>query len=160
MEGFSGAIAAIDYLAGIGREFGKKFEADFVHFSGRRLELKKGMSAIAKYEKVLGERLNAGLKKIKGLKVYGITDESKFGWRCPTFSFFLDGYTSEELCRQMNKEHIYVWNGEEGFGALELMKHFDLVKRGGLLRVSIEHYNTIAEIDRFLEILNKVAAAK
>jgi cysteine desulfurase family protein (TIGR01976 family) len=160
MEGLSGAIAAIDYLAGIGREFGKKFEADYGHFSGRRLELKKGLSAIAEYEKKLGERLNAGLKKIKGLTVYGITDENKFAWRCPTFSFFLEGYTSEELCRKMNKEHIYVWNGVEGFGALELMKHFDLVKRGGLLRVSIEHYNTVAEIDRFLQILGKIAAEK
>ena len=37
------------------------------------------------------------------------------------------------------------------------MKHFDLVKKGGLLRVSIEHYNTISEIKKFLEVLNKIA---
>lgn len=160
MEGFSGAIASIDYLASMGAKYGKKFEADFAHFSGRRLDLKKGMSAIAEYEKILGERLNTGLKKIKGLKIYGITDENKLGCRCPTFSFFLEGHTSEELCKKMNKENIYVWNGEEGFGALELIKHFNLVKKGGLLRVSIEHYNTIEEVDRFLEVLSKIAASK
>ncbi len=160
MEGLSGAIAAIDYLASIGTKFGKKFEADYANFSGKQLELKKGMSAIAEYERVLGERLNIGLKKIKGLRVYGITDENKLDGRCPTFSFFLEGHTSEELCRKMNKENIYVWNGVDGFGALELMKHFDLVKRGGLLRVSIEHYNTIEEIDKFLEVLSKITVEK
>jgi len=54
-------------------------------------------------------------------------------------------------------EGIYVWNGEYGLGALELLEYLDLVKIGGLLRVSIEHYNTEEEIDRFLEVLGSIA---
>jgi len=157
MEGLTGAIAAIDYLAGIGKDYGEKFESGYSSFSGRRLELKKGMSAIGEYELELSKKLNAGLKEIKGLKVYGITDEERFNWRCPTFSFTLEGYTSGDICRKMNEAGIYVWNGEEGFGALELVKYLDLMKIGGLLRVSIEHYNTEEEIDKFLEVLRTLA---
>jgi cysteine desulfurase family protein (TIGR01976 family) len=157
MEGLTGAIAAIDYLAGIGKDYGEKFESGYSSFSGRRLELKKGMSAIGEYELELSKKLNKGLKEIKGLKIYGITDEERFNWRCPTFSFTLEGYTSGDICRKMNEAGIYVWNGEEGFGALELVKYLDLMKIGGLLRVSIEHYNTEEEIDRFLEVLRALA---
>ena len=157
MEGFAGTIAAIDYLAGIGKKYGKKFEKDFLKLSGRKLELKKGMSAIAEYERTLSIDLNAGLKQINDLRVYGITDENDFDKRCPTFSFYLNGHSPEEICKKLNEENIYVWSSPEGFGALELMKHFDLVKKGGLLRVSIEHYNTISEIKKFLEVLNKIA---
>jgi cysteine desulfurase family protein (TIGR01976 family) len=157
MEGLTGAIAAIDYLAGIGKDYGEKFESGYSSFSGRRLEIKKGMSAIGEYELELSKKLNKGLKEIKGLKIYGITDEERFNWRCPTFSFTLEGYTSGDICRKMNEAGIYVWNGEEGFGALELVKYLDLMKIGGLLRVSIEHYNTEEEIDRFLEVLRALA---
>lgn len=153
-EGLAGAIAATDYIAKIGINYGKKFELDYKNFSGRRLELKKGMSAIGEYELELGIRLNHGLKNISGLKVYGITDEGKFNWRCPTFSFTLKGFTSADICRRMNSEGIFVWNGEDGFGALELVKYLNLLERGGLLRVSIEHYNIKEEIDKFLEVLN------
>lgn len=156
MEGLTGTIAALEYLASIGKEYGKKFEDRYKKkgFKGRRLELKKAMEAIGEYELELGKRLNKGLKKIKDLKVYGITKEKDFDKRCPTFSFTLKEYTSAEICKKMNEEGIFVWNGEEGFGALELVKYLDLVKRGGLLRVSIEHYNTAEEIDRCLEVLN------
>lgn len=153
MEGFAGAVATIDYIEMIGKEYGSKFYDNYPEFSGRRLELKKAMSAITEYENVLALKLNEGLKKKKGLKVYGITKASDFQWRCPTFSFTLENYTSSEISRKMNEKGIFVWNGEEGFGAYELIKQLDLVKSGGLLRISLEHYNTMEEIDSFLEVL-------
>jgi len=158
MEGLAGTIAAIDYLASIGREYGSMFEAKYkeIGFSGKKLELKKAMSVIGEYELALGKKLNQGLKEKKGLKVYGITDEDHFDKRCPTFSFTLKSCTSADICKKMNSKGIFVWNGEEGFGALELVKHFDLVRSGGLLRVSIEHYNTDSEIAQFLKVLNEL----
>jgi len=156
MEGLAGTIAALEYLASIGKEYGTKFEKKYkdLGFEGERLELKKAMSAIGEYELELAKRLNEGLSEVKDLRVYGITDEKDFDKRCPTFSFTLKGYTSVEICKKMNSEGIFVWNGLEGFGALELVKYLKLVERGGLLRVSIEHYNTEEEIDKFLEVLN------
>jgi cysteine desulfurase family protein (TIGR01976 family) len=153
MEGFAGTIAALEYLEMLGRDFGAKYAGSFPGFTGRRLELKKSMAAIAEYEIELGLLLNEGLKKKKGLKVFGITNPEDFVYRCPTFSFTLEGKTPADICRKMNDNQIFVWNGEEGFGAYELVKSMDLIKGGGLLRVSIEHYNTKDEISRFLEVL-------
>jgi cysteine desulfurase family protein (TIGR01976 family) len=153
MEGFAGTIAALEYLEMIGKEYGAKFKDIYPGFKGRRLELKKAMSAIVEYERMLGLKLYEGLKKKEGLKVCGITDPDNYKWRCHTFSFTLKGYTSAEICKKMNEKGIFVWNGEEGFGAYELVKYLDLVKTGGLLRVCLEHYNTVAEIDAFLEEL-------
>jgi len=156
MEGFAGAIAAIGYLAMVGKEYGSEFAGGYPGFSGRKLELKKAMAAIAEYERILGLNLYEGLKGKKGLRIYGITDISGFNWRCPTFSFTLEGYTSAQICRIMNENGIFVWNGEEGFGAYELVKKLDVVKSGGLLRVSLEHYNIMEEIDSFLRVLDKL----
>ncbi len=153
MEGMAGTIATIEYLAGIGVEYGQGFTEAYKGYSGRRLQLKTAMAAITEYERELGIILNEGLKKKKGLKVYGITDPARFNSRCPTFSFTLEGHTSEEICKKMNEKNIFVWNGVDGFGAYELVKALDITKYGGLLRVSIEHYNTVEEIERFLEVL-------
>jgi cysteine desulfurase family protein (TIGR01976 family) len=156
MEGFAGAAAALAYIEMIGNTFGESFSKKFGNFSGKRLALKKAMAAVSEYELVLGLKLNDGLKNINGLKVYGITDPSKFHLRCPTFSFTLNGHTSSEISKKMNEKGIFVWNGEEGFGAYELVKYLDLIKTGGLLRVSLEHYNTMDEIEFFLSSLEEI----
>lgn len=157
MEGFAGARAAFGYLADLGDKYGGIFKSAYPDFRGKRLSYKTGMAAIAEYEFVLSGKLNSGLKEIKKLKVYGITDSERLRERCPTYSFTLEGITSNDICRKMSKENIYVWNGEDGLGALDLVKYFDIVKIGGLLRVSLEHYNTLGEINRFLEVLDSIS---
>lgn len=157
MEGFAGARAAISYIASIGEMYGQELKSKFPGFEGRRLNLKLGMAAIAEYELGLSRMLNQGLKDIGHVKVYGITDPERLGERCPTYSFTTDWMTSADICRKMSGEEIYVWNGEDGLGALELVEYLDIVKIGGLLRVSIEHYNTKAEIERFLGVLEGIS---
>lgn len=157
MEGFAGSRAAIGYLADIGDKYGQEFKSKFSGFEGKRLSLKTGMAAIAEYELGLSRRMNKGLKEITKLKVYGITDQQRLTERCPTYSFTLGGITSAEICKRLSDKDIYVWNGEDGLGALELVEYLDIVKIGGLLRVSIEHYNTEAEIDRFLDVLDSLS---
>jgi len=157
MEGFAGARAAIGYLANIGEVYGKALSSQYSGFTDRRLSMKLGMAAIAEYELGLSRRLNEGLTHIKNIKVYGITKPERLQERCPTYSFTMQGITSAEICRKMSEEGIYVWNGEDGLGALELVEYLDITKIGGLLRVSLEHYNTIQEIDRFLDILDSIS---
>ena len=157
MEGFAGARAAFGYLAELGDTYGDAFNSSYPDFSGKRLSYKKGMSSIAEYELELSGKLNNGLKEIKKLKVYGITDSERLRERCPTYSFIIDGKTSAEICRKMSEKNIFVWNGEDGLGALDLVEYMDIVKIGGLLRVSIAHYNTDEEIERFLEVLESIS---
>ena len=55
----------------------------------------------------------------------------------------------------MSAEDIYVWSALDGFGALELVEFLGVVEKyNGLLRVSLEVYNTVNEINKFLDILN------
>ncbi|UCB45057.1 MAG: cysteine desulfurase-like protein [Spirochaetota bacterium] len=157
MEGFAGARASVQYIENLGKKFGKKFLSQYSGYNERRQILKAAMAAIAEYELGLSKKLNEGLSQIKNLKVYGITDPERLNQRCPTYSFVLEGKTSEEICKRMSDEWIYVWNAEDGAGALELVEWLDVVKKGGLLRVSLEHYNTEGEIDRFLEVLRSIA---
>jgi cysteine desulfurase family protein (TIGR01976 family) len=157
MEGFAGARAAIRYLEELGDAYGQRYTSRFPSFRGRRLQLKTAMAAISEYEYVLSEKLNSGLKEIKKLKVYGITDSKGLQSRCPTYSFTIEGMTSADICKKLSDDGIYVWNGEDGLGALELVEFLDIVKIGGLLWVSIEHYNTVDEIERFLEVLEAIS---
>ena len=157
MEGFAGARAAFGYLAEIGEQYGREFRSKFPGFTGKRLNLKTGMEAIAEYELGLSRIMNEELGEMENVHVYGITDPERLTQRCPTYSFTLEGMTSAEICRRMSDEDIYVWNGEDGLGAMELVDYLDVVRIGGLLRVSIEHYNTEDEVYRFIEVLDSLS---
>jgi len=150
-EGQSGAAAAVDYLASLGRRFGGEFESQFPDFTGRRRDLKAGMSAIRAYERQLCQRLVAGLQEIPGLRVYGITDPERFDRRVPTVSFTLEGLTPREVARRLDAAGIFVWDGN--FYALAVTERLGLEERGGLVRVGIVHTNTAAEVDTLLDYL-------
>ena len=90
-EAQAGALAAIDYLAELGEEFGAPFAGQFPGFSGRRLALKQAMAAIQAYERPLFEHFVAGLLAIPGLSFYGIRDFDRFDRRTPTAAFRLAG---------------------------------------------------------------------
>ena len=152
-EGMAGTTAAIDYLAGVGDRFGELFEAPWIEagFDGRRLALKKGMSAIAAYERTLLERLAAGLITIPGVRIYGITDPAQFHRRTPTVAFTKTGVETEAIARALGEGGIFVWDGH--YYAVEVVKRLGLYDRGGMIRVGIAHYNTAEEIDRLLAVL-------
>ena len=150
-EGIAGARAAIDYLAALGEKYGTPHAVEFKSFTGRRLHLKAAMTAIKKYERDLFTRLMRGLRELPGIQIYGITDYARFGYRTPTVAFTLKGKTPREIAEQLGREKIYVWDGN--YYALALMERLGLEEHGGAVRVGLAHYNTAAEVERFLKIL-------
>ena len=52
-EGIAGTLAAVNYLAGIGQQYGKEYQERFTGFSGRPLDLKTGMTVLREYDHVL-----------------------------------------------------------------------------------------------------------
>ena len=52
----------------------------------RRAAIEPAYEAIHEHERVLLERIIAGLKKIPGPKIYGITDPARFNQRCATLA--------------------------------------------------------------------------
>lgn len=152
-EGMAGTTAAVNYLAQLGDQFGAAFEAQWTEagFTGRRLALKKAMTAIANYELTLLERLVEGLVAIPGVRIYGITDKAQFYQRTPTIAFTKDRVKPETIAKVLGQNSIFVWDGHHY--ALEVVKRLGLYDRGGMVRVGIVHYNTAAEVDRLLAVL-------
>jgi cysteine desulfurase family protein (TIGR01976 family) len=156
-EGIAGVLGALEYLQWLGNEFGADQDSAWkdAGFSGRRLDLKKGMSTMQKYESELSKALIRIIESIPGTRIYGITDIDRVGERVPTVSFTLEGRDPEQLADAIGKENIYVWNGHNY--ALAIVERLGLLEAGGMIRVGPVHYNTLDELDKFGEVLKKVA---
>jgi cysteine desulfurase family protein (TIGR01976 family) len=148
-EGYAGALAAVEYLAGLGVEFG---EADAG--GSRRSKLIAAMGAIRAYELELYGRLAAGLESISGLRLFGITDPAEFERRTPTAGFTVEGLKAREVAKALGDRGIAVWDGD--FYATGLVERLGLAIKG-LVRVGLTHYNTADEVDRLLDELTEIA---
>ena len=156
-EGLAGTAAAVDYLAWVGEQFGAPYAEAAGAYEGRRNVLKRALHAIKDYEKTLSQHLIAGLESIPGVALRGITDDEQLSQRVPTVIFTLDGYAPGAVAQALGEQGIYLWDGN--YYALEAMQRLGYEGQGGMVRVGPVHYNTIAEIDRFLEALNELASA-
>jgi cysteine desulfurase family protein (TIGR01976 family) len=125
--------------------------------SERRSAIVAAYAVIHDHERTLLERMMAGLKKIHGLKIYGITDPARFNDRCATLAIRIPGHTPLELATQLGDRGFFTWDGN--YYALNLTEHLDVEKSGGFLRIGLVHYNTIDEVDRLLAALLEVVGA-
>ncbi|MBN1137376.1 MAG: cysteine desulfurase-like protein [Anaerolineae bacterium] len=155
-EGLAGLVAAVDYLAGLGEQFGAPFAAQYDAFHDRRRNLKTGLAAIQAYERGLAWQLIEGLQRLPGLRIWGISDPGRADWRVPTVSFTCDGLTPAEIAGRLAEQGIFVWDGN--FYALAVTERLGLEQQGGLLRVGLVHYNTAAEVERFLAAMRAILA--
>jgi len=159
-EGLAGLVGVIDYLTRLGRDnkdrylelFSVSTETDSYH--GRQFELKVAMQALMDYERVLSAQLLAGLREIKGLRVYGIIDTHQLALRVPTYACTIEGYSPRKLAEYLASQGIFAWDGN--YYALGIMERLELESKGGALRLGMAHYNTIEEIDRVLECLEQL----
>lgn len=151
----AGVLAAIEYLAELGEEFGAPFAPQFPGFVGRRLALKQAMAAIQAYERPLFEHFVAGLLEIPGLSFYGIRDFARFDHRTPTAAFRLAGHTPDQVAEHLARRGVYVWSGN--FYALAVTERLGLEETGGVVRAGLAHYNTREEVDYCLACLREIA---
>ncbi len=145
-ETFNALSACLDHWEMLGEKYGS---ADLPQYGGRRLKMKQGMIAVQEYERGLLIRLMAGLQKIEGITIAGITDGERFDWRVPTVAIALDGHKPDDIAQHLADNHIYVWSGD--YYAVEIMKRLE--RPDGLVRIGIGQYNTPEEIDRIVDIL-------
>src|SRR3990172_8880363 len=88
-EGIAGVLGAIEYFEWVGKEFGGSTVEGLKEegYQGRRLELKKGLTAIRSYEFELGRALLSALESVPGLHIYGLRDVRRLDERVATFAF-------------------------------------------------------------------------
>jgi cysteine desulfurase family protein (TIGR01976 family) len=142
-EGIAGTLAAIEYLAALGRDHDPAA-------GSRRAALLAAWEAIRAYESGLALRLLDVLARAPGVRVYGLTDPARVSERTPTCSFTHARRTAAEVAARLAERGICSWSGN--FYALGVTETLGL-EPAGLLRVGLLHYNTAAEIDRLGEAL-------
>ena len=146
-ENVAGMDAAIRYLESLGGETSPSGAAST---DSRRGNLVRGMEAIRRYEATLAVEFLRVLKEC-GATIYGISDEAKIAGRVPTFCFNLGKMPPARLSDHMAKAGIGIRDGH--MYSPRLMKRLGLSTETGAARVSLVHYNSIAEIERFREVL-------
>lgn len=161
-EGLAGVPAAVDYLADLvhramsNNQNGASAESD-QPAGNRRAALAKAMNGIKEYERELSERLIGGVLALPNLTFYGIREPERFGQRTPTISFRLAGHAPRAVAAYLAQRGIFAWDGH--FHAIGLSERLGVADSGGLVRVGLAHYNTLEEIDRFLEALEDLTGA-
>jgi cysteine desulfurase family protein (TIGR01976 family) len=156
-EGIAGVLGAVEYFEWIGREFGAEHMEGLAEdgYSGRRLELKKAMTAIHAYEFELSRALLSTLESIPGLQLYGLTDPRRLDERVATFSFRLKDIPPRVVAEKLANENVYVWDGN--YYALNVTERLGVEESGGMVRVGATHYNILDEVSRLGEALKRIA---
>jgi cysteine desulfurase family protein (TIGR01976 family) len=145
-EGLAGVVAAVEYLADIGRREAKSAD--------RCRDIHAGLAAIAAYETTLARKLLAGLAERPRFTVWGIRDPAQLTRRVPTVAITDKERTPAEMAEHLAARDIYAWHGN--MYALALTERLDLEEHGGILRIGLVHYNTPDEIDRLLQALDEL----
>ncbi len=155
LEGQAGVLGAVEYLQWVGREMGTAHTPTDRGMRPRTRELHAAMNAMAHHEVALSERLIGGLQAIPGVTVHGITDPEAFARRVPTVSFTHPQVDPAALAVFLDTHGVYVWNGHNY--ALPVVQFLG-IGEGGVVRVGPTHYNTVAEVDRAVELVAEYCA--
>lgn len=158
-EGIAGVLGALEYLEWVGETFGGTYADNYQdRYQGRAMKLKQAMAAIRAYEYELSRALMDVLEETPGVTIYGLTDRRRLEERVPTFAFNLDGKHPEKVAKYLSQSGINVWNGN--YYAQAVTEALDVEESGGMVRVGPVHYNTIDEIEKFGEVLRRIAQGK
>lgn len=137
------AVGIVDYLVELGTHRNPE--------AGQREKIIAAFESIEAHERKIGERLLSWLRGRNDCRIIGRTRAGP--GRVPTISFVVDGWDSGALAEAIDPYHIAVRFGD--FHARRLIEALGLTGKNGVLRVSMAHYNTLAEVDALIAALEK-----
>jgi cysteine desulfurase family protein (TIGR01976 family) len=137
-----GCMGISDYLLDIGQRLGAT--------GTPRQMMQAAFDAFEEQEDLLAETLLAFLRDAPGARIIG-KPRVTAGDRVPTISFVVEGVQSEAIVRRIDAAQIGIRFGD--FYARHLIEELGLTQYGGVVRVSIAHYNTVDEMQRLVEHL-------
>lgn len=141
-ESLAGVTAAVEYLASLGAG------------STRRERLEGAFAEIRAHEEELAVRFLRGIASMPSIRLHGPADPASVGDRVSTFALEVAGHRPADVAARMAAAGIYVWSGD--YYAVGVMQHLGTAATGGLVRIGFVHYNTAAEVDRALEVLDSL----
>ena len=145
-EGLAGLIAAIDYLADVGRTYGAVDTGD-----DRRAAVVAGFDAIGTHERGLSERFLRGVNDLPNVRLWGVADVDRLDERTPTFAVRVDDQDPLKTATELARRGIYVWDGH--YYAITVMERLGLLDSGGAVRIGFCHYHSADDVDRVLDAL-------
>ncbi len=137
-----GCIGISDYLIDIGQRLGVS--------GSPRQQMQAAFDAFEKQEDLLAEMLLSFLRSTPGVRIIGKPRVTQ-GDRVPTISFVVEGVQSEAIVRRVDGQRMGIRFGD--FYARRLIEQLGLAPYGGVVRVSIAHYNSVDELSRLVEHL-------
>lgn len=142
-----GCIGISEYLEDVGARLGATGTI--------RQKMQCAFDAFEKHEDALAGRLLNFLQTKSSVRVIGKESALEAG-RMPTISFVVENRMSEDIVRHVDRFGIGIRFGD--FYAIRLIEKLGLQPQGGVVRVSIAHYNTTEEIDRLISHLDEIIA--
>lgn len=116
-----------------------------------RAAIERGFEVIAEHEEKLAEHLLSWLRQRNDVRIFGEAGAEK-EIRVPTVSFTIDGFDPKAIIAHTDQARIGIRHGD--FHSRRLIDALELGP-GGVLRVSLVHYNTIDEVDRLTTVLDQ-----
>ena len=108
---------------------------------------------ITEYEEFIGARLLDYLNSTPNVHLVGHqTADSQV--RVPTISFTVDKMNSASIPPEVDKHNIGIRYGD--FHSKRFIKDLGLAENSGVVRVSMAHYNTTEEVDRLIDVFDKI----
>ncbi|HVE77475.1 MAG TPA: cysteine desulfurase-like protein [Gemmatimonadaceae bacterium] len=133
-EAIVGALAAIDFMAGLGGRSG-----------ARRQRLAAYYVAVEARSRRLLRRMHSALADIPGVRLYGTPADAP---RTPTIAFTVEGVPSAEVSRALAERGVFVSNGD--FYATTVVERLGRAA-DGLVRAGCACYTTDEEVERLVE---------
>jgi cysteine desulfurase family protein (TIGR01976 family) len=128
------------------------------HFPAEKSETvavkyQKAYDLIAEHEEILATRLINFLKSKKDVNIIGYQDGNRMK-RVPTVSFVHESYKSHEIVEKVDPHRIGIRFGD--FYAKKIIEDHGLLAKNGVVRISLVHYNTLDEVDKIVQVLDKI----
>jgi cysteine desulfurase family protein (TIGR01976 family) len=143
-----GMLGLCDYLSELAQlHYGEQTAPDL------RSQMVQAFDLMSVHEDVISDRLLKYLTSKSNVRIIGQPQANR-DLRVPTISFVVEGINSQTIPLQIDKHNIGIRFGD--FYAKRLIEDLGLDKQGGVVRVSMVHYNTIEEVDRLIQALETV----
>ncbi|MBC1223315.1 cysteine desulfurase-like protein [Nostoc sp. UCD121] len=143
-----GMLGLCDYLSELAQlHYGDKTAPDL------RSQMVQAFDLISIHEEEISDRLLSYLNSKPNVRVIGQSKADR-EFRVPTISFVVDGMNSSTIPAKIDQHHIGIRYGD--FYAKRLIEYLGLASQGGIVRVSMVHYNTLEEVNSLIEAFEQL----
>ncbi|MEH2374605.1 cysteine desulfurase-like protein [Nostoc sp.] len=143
-----GMLGLCDYLSELAQlHYGNETAPDL------RNQMVQAFDLISIHEEKISARLLNYLNSKSNVRVIGQSKADRQS-RVPTISFVVDGINSSTIPAKIDQHYIGIRYGD--FYAKRLIEYLGLASQGGIVRVSMVHYNTIEEVNSLIEAFEQI----